>query len=59
MWQIEMFHKFENIDESDLVISVCLGQVSMHICATCKGSIINHIGRKERQLWGKIKLAAI
>ena len=36
-------HKFENIDCSDLVISVCLDLISIHIHVRYEGSKIKHI----------------
>ena len=39
-------HKFENLGHSNLVISGCLDQVSMHICVKYEGSVINQICRE-------------
>ena len=48
MWEIENVHKFERLGHSDLVISVCIDPVSMHICVRYEGSMIKQ--RQERQL---------
>ena len=46
---------FENVAHSDLVISVCLDLVSMHIYVIYEGSMINHIDRRinysEKEKW--------
>ena len=40
--------KFENIGHSDLVISLFLTPVPMHLCVRYKVSMINHISRRDK-----------
>ena len=44
-------HKFENLGQSDLLLSVCLDLVSMYICVKYDGSVINYICRRETEKW--------
>ena len=47
MWKTEInVHNWENLGYSELAISVCLDQVSMHICARYEDSTIILRGRK-------------
>ena len=39
-------HKFGNIDHNDIVVSMCLDLISMHICVTYEGSVINFTGKR-------------
>ena len=53
----KMSIKFENLGDSDLVISVSFILVSMHIYARCEGSVISHTGGRgnciEKEIWLK------
>ena len=53
--KLKNVHKLENLGHSDLLISVCLDLVSIHIYVRCEGSMINHVSRRgnhsEKENW--------
>ena len=48
LWQLKNAHILENIGHSDLVISVCLALVSMHIYVKYEGYMMKPFKQEKR-----------